>query len=342
MDDVAVPSTTQKPRYVWIGIIVLVCTLGLAYYLGYTKGQTTIPSEAQVRLNSPVYHFINPLLDESEASMNSLMTREVNELKDRIEEITETKLDDGSITKGSVYARDLNNGPWFSTGEEFSYRPASLFKVPVMIAFFKEAETNPDILKKSVTYTERLDTKFVFTLDKPEYMLELGKTYTILELIERMIIYSDNEAALLLLQNIDFTRIEQVHYDFDIETYNSVTPSENFIGPREYAGFLRILYNSTYLNREYSEKALEIMSRTVFANGMRTVLPDTVPASTKFGIAYSNDGSVQLHECGVIYWNHAKPYVICIMTEGKTFEAAAAYIVEVMQTMQAHVRGEKD
>jgi len=68
--------------------------------------------------------------------------------KYKIDELMKRYTDAGLLQDGSVYFRDLNNGMWFGINEGVFYRPASMLKVPVMIAYFKLAESTPAILAK--------------------------------------------------------------------------------------------------------------------------------------------------------------------------------------------------
>ena len=44
------------------------------------------------------------------------------------------QIDAGRIRDVSVYYRDLLDGPWFGINESVEYNPASMMKVPVMVA----------------------------------------------------------------------------------------------------------------------------------------------------------------------------------------------------------------
>jgi beta-lactamase class A len=235
-----------------------------------------------------------------------------------------------------VYYRDLNNGPWLYTGDKHEYKPASLFKVPLMIAFFKEAAKRPELLQQEVFYETAVENQAQQNIDGTELTIEVGQTYTVQDLIERMIIYSDNSAAYLLLDQIDPQIVTTVFHDLDVPIAG-VERSTSVFGPRTYASFLRVLYNGTYLNKEYSEKALEILSRTTFQHGMRAALEANTTASIKFGVAVNPDGSKQLHECGIVYWENTNPHLLCIMTTGDDYLSMASFIQSVTKEVQAAV-----
>ncbi|MDO8560151.1 MAG: serine hydrolase [bacterium] len=52
---------------------------------------------------------------------------------------------------------------------------------------------------------------------------------------------------------------------------------------KDYASFFRILYNASYLNREQSERALGLMTKTRFRDGIIAGVPAGRPVAHKFG-----------------------------------------------------------
>lgn len=312
---------------------ILIAVLAVGMIGGYefnSKKQTT---SGDVRLNSVKYNFINPLIDREESFSQPLMSPEIADLKSTINSITENAIAKKNIFTASIYYRDLNNGPWFTIGENEEFRAASLFKIPLMIAFFKVAETDPSILEKKVTYDHVFENVPDYKVDSSLETVTFGKTYTVGELIDDMIINSDNIAAYLLIANIDIKIIQDVFNDFGF-SFENASPERKIVRPKEYASFLRILYNATYLNREYSEKALEILSRSTFKYGMRSVINSDIKASIKYGIAVSPSGEKQLHECGIIYWQPDRPHILCIMTTGSDYINMAGYIKDATSAVQ--------
>ena len=329
-------SSHTQTVYIATALIVgFLGGIGSGYAL-YAKNEDQMPPLSQ-RLDSDQYRFTNPLLDNSDADAYTLLNRNIRDLKERIETITKIAIDNGSIRNGSVYYRDLNNGPWLLTGEQHEYKPASLFKVPLMIAFFKEAERNPQLLEQTITYDTPFENVPQHNVDSSSETITFGQSYTVLNLIERMIIYSDNYAAYLLLQHIDANIVTNVFHDLDVPI-EGIEHSLLPFGPRTYASFLRVLYNGTYINKEYSEKALEILSRSTFNHGMRSSLPDNTRASIKYGIAVNNDGTKQLHECGIVYWQDKSPYLLCIMSTGDDYTRMSSFIQNVTSDVQQTIK----
>ena len=227
-----------------------------------------------------------------------------------------------------IFFRELNyGGTSFGIHSDLTFSPASLFKVPLMMAYFKQAEKNPSFLSTKITYTEQMNLNQHEFYTAREYV-ELGNEYTIEQLIEYMIIHSDNEATYLLKQHLDPEISNQTYFDLGINVPEN-DPEAEFMTVRAYTSFFRILYNSTYLNEELSAKALEILTKSNFKLALRKPIPDNIRVAHKFGERKSLQSNLkQLHDCGIIYFpNH--PYSLCVMTKGNDFDTQAETISKI-------------
>lgn len=278
----------------------------------------------EVRAPASEYKFINPLLECQNVSFEN--NNNLNTLKNEVKESINVAISQGKIANASVYYRDLNIGPWFDVNRDAEYSPASLIKVPLMIALYKVSETDPSIMQKTVV----VDQDYSYDLQnfKPQRFLEKGKTYTLKELMERMIVDSDNFAYDLILANIEQSVLVRVYNDLDIDILklNAEDPDGDILSVREYPGFFRILFNASYLSRRNSEEALEMLSRSSFDKGLVAGTPDDVVVAHKYGERFfSFSGIYQLHDCGIVY-NKKSPYLLCIMTKGDNFEELEDFI----------------
>lgn len=131
-----------------------------------------------------------------------------------------------------------------------------------------------------------------------------------------MIKYSDNSAAVILNQYITPEQFKKAYLDLGIEIPSNQQYS---VSVRTYASFFRILFNATYLSRELSEKALQILSQSTFKDGLRGGVPSNITIAHKFGERGTEEYEKQLHDCGIVYYPE-KPYLLCVMTRGKDFE----------------------
>lgn len=281
------------------------------------------------------FRFISPLLECDNSA--AFMRPSIRQLEAELKTYVTNTLKDDDITDVSVYYRDLNNGPWMGIGINKPFSPASLLKVPVMIAALHLAERDKGLLQRRFKF----DASVPFDGVDPNILdeqIQFGKSYTYLDLIERMIVNSDNNAKNLLVNIIGDDDVFTVWDDLGIPVPTAETP-EDFLTVRDYSSFFRILYNATYLSKEMSELGLDILSRTRFDVGLESGLPDKVMLSNKFGErGFAESNLKQLHDCGIVYADDA-PYLICVMTRGYDWQQQADIIAEVSRRVyEAHVR----
>lgn len=255
------------------------------------------------------------------------------ELESKLLDVIESASNDNIVA--SVYFRDLEASEWMGINENELYAPASLLKLPLLITIFKITELYPVTLEQTITYETELEANLNQTY-VPEKTAEVGQTYTISELIELMIVYSDNNATLILQNILSNTNSELwsiIYKDLGLDFPAEIDPSADFLSTKAFSYFFRILYNSSYLTEDFSEKALELLSHDRFSDGLAAGIPADVAISEKFGErAFKGEDElqdVQLHDCGIIYFPE-KPYILCVMTKGgSNFEELSALIQEI-------------
>lgn len=270
------------------------------------------------------YKYINPLL-ECEVAEGSVDARKEN-FRDELDRFIVGLKKDKSLTDAAVYFRDLNNGPTFGVNEGGEFFPASLLKVPVMMAYYHWSESEPGLLRTEIPYERPRDFGITPTII-PKNEIVLGQAYSVEELIERMIVYSDNQALGLLTSRLSITVMQDLFGMLGVGEDVLVNP-ESKLTVKEYAGFFRILFNSSYLSRENSEKALALLSSTDYNDALPARIPAGVAVAHKFGEAGTGDIERQLHDCGIVYFpDH--PYLACIMTRGKDTDTLKKSITDI-------------
>lgn len=323
--------------------IMFTSACGFCFFLGRTTGpDEVIPAACppvenveEMRVNG-TYKYINPLLEcdnYQPSQLNSVVGMET-----QINDYIAKAKAENKATFVSVYYRDLNFGPWMGINEKENFSPASLLKVPIMIAALKKAEADPAFLNRKLQYTQQLDLNVVPNITDP-HLIKIGNSYTVENLIERMIEYSDNEAKELILRNLEGSFIVKVMTDIGVNLSGDM--NKDFISVKDYSGFFRLLYNATYLSRSLSEKALGILSKTSFDKGLLAGLPKGLTVSHKFGErAYSDSNVKQLHECGIVYHDKT-PYLICVMTRGTDFAQLEPVIADISAIVYKSVEAGK-
>lgn len=308
-------------------LLLVVFLLGI--FIGFLIPQKHKNTFKETR-DQQSYKYINPLLECDSSIMSQ--NNDLSEIRNSVNFLINKQKELNNITYASVYYRDLNNGPWFGINEKEYFSPASLIKVPLMIAYYKLSESDPSVLDKEIENTTPYDPNEQNIA--PAQLLELNKKYTIDQLINQMIIHSDNLAYKILLSNIDNSLVLKVYKDLGVDISMATNnPAGNILRVKDYAAFFRILYNASYLERNLSEKALQLLSQSIYNEGIVAGVPKNIPVSHKFGERkYIETNEHQLHDCGIIYSNK-NPYLLCIMTRGVNFQNLSNVIKEISKVV---------
>jgi beta-lactamase class A len=294
--------------------IIFLCLGMLLGWSFYKIGSMDGISLKALRLEG--YNFISPLLVCDTTDEKS---KELEPIGDKIRTLVDKKIQSGDINIASVYVRDFNTGGTLNINPSEKYYPASLNKIPVLIAYLKAAEKDPEILGQKISLDESADGNANQEIMPKDY-LKPGKAYTVEEALEKMIKYSDNNAFFLLADRIDIDILESTYKDLKISFPQEIDAPPDFMTAKDFSYFLRILYNATYLKKDFSEKALELLSDIDFKDGLVAGLPQNVLISHKFGLQTEEKNGIryrELHDCGIIY-NPERPYLVCVMSKGSS------------------------
>jgi beta-lactamase class A len=309
-------------------VLILVCGAfaGGKYILSGKKAEeastlqsiNSCPSSMdQVRLKD--YELTHPLI------LTDVNT-ESNAFKDIQNSITEYVNQAKSNQKAddiSVYFRKLDNGSWFAINPNATYNPASMIKIAYLITYMKMAEINPAVLNSKIFFAQHFSQGNNQNIK--DFQLKEGVNYTIRDLLTAMIKYSDNDATLLLSQNMNTNIYDAIFKDLDIPIPNPV--AEYFISVNDYCKFYRILYSSTYTRPEYSEYALKLLTLSTFERGIKRGIDPNVVVAHKFGERIIGN-KAQLHEFGIVFYNH-EPYLIGVMTMGNSLEQLSTIVGDI-------------
>ncbi len=290
---------------------------------------------ADRRVTRAGYRLVSPLLDV-ELPEGYSVNHEPIPFKYKIKRFVEERLRSGKAKDVSVYYRDLLDGPWFGINEKKKYNPASLMKVPVMIAWLKRAQTDPGALQTTFVFDERTypGPPQNISVDRS---LAAGGRYTAQELLRFMMAYSDNKATWLLYSSLRPDELSDVLDGMDVS--NDPDEKANGVSAHGYSGFFRILFNAAYLDKEMSEKALELLALQEFPRGMVAGVPKGITVAAKFGESPSTGpggDEIQLHEFGIVYHPRG-PYILGVMTVGHDWDAQAEILREVSRMIYEEI-----
>ncbi|MFM2207292.1 MAG: hypothetical protein RL213_1267 [Bacteroidota bacterium] len=317
----------MKSKKSWLYLLLPILALNIGLWAYFIYRQPEEPASKSDKLACDVkgfrrqgFRFTKPLLmlDRScdDPSLEPLRQKLLSYANDARAK--------GMADKISIYFRMLDNGINLSVNED-SYSPGSLMKIMTLITYLKDAETDKGLLSKEVLFNTRFSG-----MPAPVILgsrgAEFGKSYTVDELLDFMITESDNNATALLNSSID------------MKVYNDVLSALNLPipDPRQsdyplttetMSRFFRLLYNSSFLSPQMSDKALELLTRSSYRQGLLRYIGDKATVAHKFG-EKNTDGYFQLHEGGIFFVGTAD-YVLIVMTKGKDQSGLADVLADV-------------
>ncbi len=311
-------SITRGVSVYWVLIIVLTAALPYNLYLNNYKLPIAHNEEVAEDRLLP-YKLIHETNSNKLTHPLRLITGLTEDqrfmpLKDRMNTYINDKMGH-ELKMASVYFNALNdaNGGFSVNGNE-KFNPASMMKVSFIIAMLKEAENNPEILDKKVYYGKHNpangDQLFL------DHKLPEGKSYTIRELLYYAAVYSDNDAAFLVVNNFKWEGLTTLASSLDLP--EPKMRIEYYLTAEEMSRFFRVLFNASYLSNDMSEYALDLLSKSDYKEGLVKKLDNNVLVARKFGERGIEDYK-ELHEFGIVYIKN-QPYLIGIMTRGNDYK----------------------
>jgi hypothetical protein len=252
----------------------------------------------------------------------------------KVNALIESRLKDSRAETVSVYFRDLNGGLHFGIHDQVPFSSEGLLKLPLMIAYFKMVESDPQVLRRTLTFAGSVVNGRRSEFDSYQPLIP-GRSYSIEDLISRMIVHDDENAHALLSANIPPEYLDRVFKD----VYVNYEPQhrDSPVPLSAYASFYRVLYHASYLNRTMSEKALRYLSRSTFRSTIVSGIPSSIDCALKFGErtikTASGDGTPdisleQIHVFGIVYLPN-RPYLMGVMARGPDREELNALVRDI-------------
>ena len=299
-----------------IFVFILLFSIGLVVGLRLNVGKKNC-------FDSPGFKYINKFLSCDKVAV--INKAEYTVFSSEVKKYINSEVKDGKITRMGVYFRDLASGPTVSINGDEKFAPASLLKVPVAIAYFRaEEEMNnkgntESILDRHIAYKGELRFDYNSQFYKPKETLAPGVSYSIRDLLFRMLAYSDNgsyEGLMTYLAKLFPTRDYLLETFGDLGIIDPKSGLDQTLSPRTLSADFRLLYNASYLSKEHSEELLDMLVKSEFKLGLVAGIPKNVEVAHKFGERQlGSNGQWEFHDCGIVYYP-GNPYLICIMTQG--------------------------
>ena len=146
--DKKVKKNLKNSLTVIFGILLFAAGFLLSYFLFYHPETNPFENRVYLSKNSK-YTFTNPLLD---CGNNDFFFKTAAMRKGKVEDIIKKAKELNNIEHASVYFLGLNSGLWFGIKEDKEFTSASLIKLFVLMTYLKEAENDPELLNKELTF----------------------------------------------------------------------------------------------------------------------------------------------------------------------------------------------
>ena len=281
-----------------------------SYYDAILSGPAT--KKWVLRYNFTVFRALTLLLALSAVILCDTSVTHLWEMK----EYAKLKaLDDSLNGVLGVATIDLTSGRVFVYNGDSVFPTASSIKIAIMLQVFRDEHSHRFSFADKVT----LGTKDNAGGSTGPLQLALDKgpvTVTMRELVENMIIYSDNSATNKLIDLVGMDRIESLIRDLGLarthlrrkmmDTAAAARGDENVSTPFEMARIVRLIYENKAADAQSCRDMLAIMKKVNAY--MRPAIPDTVEIASKPG-----DLDGVRTETGVVFLPK-RPFIVSVMS----------------------------
>ena len=230
-----------------------------------------------------------------------------------------------------IVIKDLDTGWEIDFNETTPIPSASLVKVPVMLSYFYAAADGKITLKDTTSLKSFEKVSGSKTLaEKPT-----GSVFTVEELFEPMITQSDNTAANVLIDFLGFDTLNAYFKKMGLKDTNIVRRmmdfkerkkgEENYTTAQDMAYLLEELYYKKFLNKDVSQKCLQILGRQQINDRIPKKLPKGTYVVHKTGLE-----NFICHDVGIVFTDKGD-FLICVLAKhkDKTSKSTKDFISEV-------------
>lgn len=211
------------------------------------------------------------------------------------------------------YYKNLITGETISYNEEKVFGPASVIKLPIMMAIFKLASEGGISLEDTLLVKNEEKMPSCGALNS--FMVE--PEVDIRTLCNLMITISDNTATNVLISHFTMELLNQVFVEMGLEKTRvnrllfdkeaSRKNIQNEVTSEEIAFLLEELYWGKFVSEEVSKDILEILSRQQINHKMKEMLPPGTRVAHKTG----EDDDIS-NDVGIIYGE--EPCIVCFFS----------------------------
>lgn len=289
----------QKKNFVIIFIVVSVSLNIIGFYLLFIN-----------RFNIVSFNKV----DDQQKQFPFLAKRIFNEnFSDIILNFLDLRNDIKSITAPfgdsfSMYFEYLPTGTSININATDEFHAASLFKLPVVMAYYHQQERL------------KLREDPIITLQQSDLDSEFGDLYKkgagykirLSNAVKLALQESDNTAIKLVVPRITQDDFENIYQSLDIDL--NTDKNGAILTTKGYASILKALYFSSVLTKQDSENILNLLTKTKFVDKLPSGVPENIPVAHKIGVFNKNkDEDEAFMDCGIVYVPN-RPYSLCMLS----------------------------
>lgn len=233
----------------------------------------------------------------------------------------------------ALYFEYLPTGTSIGINEKDEFLAASLFKLPVVMAYYRHKERIKDESDPTIQLTENmLDDRFGTLYQKGAgYQINLGDS------VKLSLQESDNTAVRSLVPQLSKEDFNGVYEGLDIDL--KINNEGAMITAKQYGSILKALFFSSVLNNDHSEEIIDLLTKTKFSDKLPAGVPENIQVAHKIGVVELSDHEAYM-DCGIVYVPR-RPYLLCMIsqTDNKT---AQTRMKKVSKTVYDFVNGFKN
>lgn len=227
----------------------------------------------------------------------------------------------------SIYYEQINSGSNVSINKDVHLFPASLTKVVLGIIAAKKVNDGTWTWDKQFTVQDSDIDSGSGELYKT---VKAGDSFSLEDLVKDILADSDNTANNILRRNA----VVDDYLSFQDETgLQDLYNDQGLISAKEYTRILRVLYTSSYLEPEDSQKILQYMGQSTFHDYLSQGIPSNITFAHKYG---ENKEQSIFNDSGIVY-SDGRPYMITVLIKGKdSTDATRQWAVNLMKDISQH------
>ena len=236
----------------------------------------------------------------------------------------------------AMYYQPLDGGCALMMNETMPMLAASVIKIPIMVEAFRQFESG----RISPEETHRLEDSEKMPSCGALNRMHAGLEVTMRDLVELMIILSDNTATNILIDRLGIEHVNDTMKGLGLkqtvlrrklfDREGKARGLENTVGARDIGMLLEKMYRGTLVSETASAQMLDILKSQKLNGKMPFYLHEYgIPIAHKTG---EDDGIT--HDVGIIYTR--KPFILCMLsneTDVTTYERLIQNIARELAEM---------